>query len=315
MAKPNATLAPTDAQPAGLFGTLVLQEPQSGEADGQWKLAAPFFYEARRCFEHCDRRICLLAQGSRGPTHAQPDHELCRLVIPVETRTDLASIPRPAEWLFRRYGAYTDAAVIHDELCDPKYPGDQRFYADWLFRNLMTRDLRVFPPRAWIMWAAVSIATFKDRRLLVFLALVLTQLVIWAAGVVLVWQLSWWGVALIVGLCPVWFWGATRIGRRPGWKRAVFALPLIITPMTPVILLMAVVALALLFIGAVEAVAAYAFGGRKDRIGAVAKRRAPSASSAPGPSTRARPSRDTSPAPAGQPLGPTEPEGRWRVNP
>ena len=262
--------------PDAIFGTLVLQEPQSGEADGQWKLAEPFFYEARRCLPHCDRTACLLGKGvSEG--------DMCRIVIQKGTPTDLASIPRPAEWLFRRYGAYTDAAVVHDQLCDPAYPGDQRFYADWLFRNIMTRDLQVFPPRAWIMWAAVSIASFKDRRLPVLVGLSFIQCGIWALGLWLFLRHGLAGLAVVLALWPFWFWVATIIARKPGWKRAVVALPFIVTPMTPVLMLMFVIAMVLLVLRLAEMAASTWFGGRKSSSPPAPRRAPPGATRAEPP--------------------------------
>ena len=300
----NNESSPDDGPP-GVFGTLILQEPQSGEADGQWQLAEPFFYEARRCFAGCDKADCLLAASRPA---SDPDG-LCRLVIAKGTRTDLASIPRSAEWLFRRYGVYTDAAVIHDYLCDDRFPGDQRFYADWTFRNLMTRDLKVFPPRAWVMWAAVSIATLKERRLGALIALAILQIGIWCVGFALIVTLRWWGLALIAGLCPLWFWAATRLAKKPSWWRAMVALPAIVTPMTPIIAIMAGLAVTLFMIKLIETRASKWFGGAAP---------APARTSTRGSGPSATPAAPAAPAPAPAAPAPAkapEPKGRYRVDP
>ena len=338
----------TPDDPPGIFGTLILQEPHSGEADGQWKLAAPFFYEARQCFDRCEKSTCLLA-ASRPPDDRDG---LCRLVIAKGTQTDLASIPRPAEWLFRRYGVYTDAAVIHDYLCDDRFPDDQRFSADWIFRNLMIRDLKIFPMRAWIMWAAVSLATFKERRPEVLIPLIIVQVAIWCVGVALIATLGCWGVAVIAALWPLWFAIAVRFARRPSWSGAMIALPAIITPMTPIIAIMGLLAVILVGIKGIEWVFSHAFY-RTARPSAVRVPAAPGSSAGgaqtgPAPSTQvggaaapdsstpvptsdaaassaptastpgappAQPPETAEPSASGQPAAPAEPDGRYRVDP
>jgi hypothetical protein len=79
--------------------------------------------------------------------------------------TDLASIPFFATWLVPRDGKHTPAALLHDSLYADarcmKKDGIAAFErADWVFRGAMDVN-RVPLIRRWLMWAAVSVGTFK----------------------------------------------------------------------------------------------------------------------------------------------------------
>ena len=169
----------------------------------------------------------------------------------------------------------------------------------------MTRDLKVFPPRAWVMWAAVSIATLKERRLGALIALAILQIGIWCVGFALIVTLRWGGLALIAGLCPLWFWAATRLAKKPSWWRAMVALPAIVTPMTPIIAIMAGLAVTLFIIKMIETRASKWFGGAAP---------APARTSTRGSGPSATPAAPT-PAPAAPPPAAPEPKGRYRVDP
>jgi len=88
--------------------------------------------------------------------------ELCyqgkkdRFTVPVEQKTDFASVPRVFVWFLPRYGRYTKAAILHDYLWSVEVPAGRisRVDADGLFRQAM-RELGVPFLRRWIMWAAV----------------------------------------------------------------------------------------------------------------------------------------------------------------
>lgn len=69
-------------------------------------------------------------------------------------QTDLASVPLIMTWLFPRYGLYTKAAVVHDELCRPESPVD-RFEADEVFNEMMA-VLGVPKLRRLLMASAVT---------------------------------------------------------------------------------------------------------------------------------------------------------------
>jgi len=99
------------------------------------------------------------------------DGEARRFQVPapgVTFKTDLASIPRPVTWLIPKDGRHTPAALLHDALM-PKTPtiyhGPEldRVEADRIFRNAM-RHLGVPFLRRWIIWSAVSLATFVGGR-------------------------------------------------------------------------------------------------------------------------------------------------------
>jgi Protein of unknown function (DUF1353) len=78
--------------------------------------------------------------------------------VPVQKRTDFASVPRPFVWFIPRYGRYTKAAILHDYLCSAEVPAGHidRIDADGIFRQAM-RELGVPFLRRWIMWAAVRL--------------------------------------------------------------------------------------------------------------------------------------------------------------
>jgi Protein of unknown function (DUF1353) len=79
-----------------------------------------------------------------------------RFTVPIEQKTDFASVPRIFVWFLPRYGRYTKAAILHDYLWSVEVPAGRisRVDADGLFRQAM-RELGVPFLRRWIMWAAV----------------------------------------------------------------------------------------------------------------------------------------------------------------
>lgn len=86
-------------------------------------------------------------------------------------RTDLASVPFFATWLVPRDGKHTPAALLHDSLyADARAIGSTKDRiralqtADWVFRGAMDVT-RVSLVRRWLMWAAVSVATFSKGSL------------------------------------------------------------------------------------------------------------------------------------------------------
>ncbi len=76
-------------------------------------------------------------------------------------RTDLASVPDLFTWLVPRSGVFLPAAVLHDAMVrEGQYLGPtvDRVEADRIFRNAM-QHLGTGKVRAWLMWAAVTMAT------------------------------------------------------------------------------------------------------------------------------------------------------------
>lgn len=73
-------------------------------------------------------------------------------VVPRDTLTDFASVPRLFTWLVPTSGTYTKAAVLHDFLCStaPVPRND----ADGIFRRAMG-ELGVATVRRYVMWGAV----------------------------------------------------------------------------------------------------------------------------------------------------------------
>jgi len=86
-------------------------------------------------------------------------------VVPAGFRTDFASVPRVAVWLFPRFGRYTLAAVLHDWLITVGLTTrviDSRD-ADGVFRRVMA-ELHVPPVRRWLMWAGVRWGALANPR-------------------------------------------------------------------------------------------------------------------------------------------------------
>jgi len=83
--------------------------------------------------------------------------------VPVNERTDFASVPRVFVWFIPRYGRYTKAAILHDYLCSIAAPAGRisRIEADGIFRQAM-RELGVPFLRRWIMWAAVRLGALTN---------------------------------------------------------------------------------------------------------------------------------------------------------
>lgn len=120
--------------------------------------------------------------------------------VPVGFRTDFASVPRAFVWLLPRYGAYSQAAILHDYLlhCDITSRRD----ADGLFRRAM-RELGVSVARRWLMWAAVRSASLmsgasgKEWLQFLVVAALAIPFVALPAVMVQLWLLAFW---LIEGL-------------------------------------------------------------------------------------------------------------------
>lgn len=77
--------------------------------------------------------------------------------VPAGYVTDLASVPRPVQWLVPRAGLYNWAAVVHDYLCTCLEVGRPVFSSvdtDGTFRRIM-RELSVGVILRWLMWAGV----------------------------------------------------------------------------------------------------------------------------------------------------------------
>ena len=85
--------------------------------------------------------------------------------VPLESKTDFASVPRVFIWFLPRYGRYTKAAILHDFLWRERAKKGLMTWrdADGVFRRAM-RDLNVPFLRRWIMWAAVRWAGLKNAN-------------------------------------------------------------------------------------------------------------------------------------------------------
>lgn len=79
--------------------------------------------------------------------------------------TDLASVPKIFTWLIPRAGVFTPAALLHDAHVGGHYRGPQieRIESDRIFREAMI-VLGTGRVRAWMMWAAVVMATMWTSR-------------------------------------------------------------------------------------------------------------------------------------------------------
>jgi hypothetical protein len=80
--------------------------------------------------------------------------------------TDFASVPRFLHWLVSPYGAYTNAAIVHDWLITDLIPAKSITSrdTDGIFRRIM-EELGVPFATRWLMWGAVRLgALFNPRR-------------------------------------------------------------------------------------------------------------------------------------------------------
>ena len=64
------------------------------------------------------------------------------ITVPAGFRTDLASVPWQLVWksMFRQFGKWGGAAVVHDYLYRTKPPGVTKEEADLVFLDLLTQD-------------------------------------------------------------------------------------------------------------------------------------------------------------------------------
>lgn len=80
-------------------------------------------------------------------------------------KTDFATVPRIFQGMLPATGGYTQAAVLHDFLCDHGLelePQISRFDADGIFRRVMREHAVRFFTR-WIMWAAVRTPGIRQK--------------------------------------------------------------------------------------------------------------------------------------------------------
>jgi hypothetical protein len=124
-------------------------------------------------------------------------------LVPKEYTTDFASVPRMFWWLIPRYGRYTEAAVLHDYLCDEARDGRfSRCDADGIFRRTL-RELGVGYLRRRMMWAAdrwgggVHKCGWQQLALVLFITVLALPLLV-PAVVVFAFLLAFWVVALTV---------------------------------------------------------------------------------------------------------------------
>ncbi|MEU1982695.1 DUF1353 domain-containing protein [Nocardia sp. NPDC019395] len=152
----------------GFTSSLVVEE-----IDGEfWKVREPLIYEgANETFE-----------------------------VPVDFRTDFASVPRPFVWLIPRYGVYTRAAILHDFLLRTERVG--KADADGLFRRAL-RECDVSRPRRWMMWTAVRFGSrlegISPAAFAVFMLVAVLSIVFLAIPtvVVTVFLVLFWFIELI----------------------------------------------------------------------------------------------------------------------
>lgn len=127
-------------------------------------------------------------------------------VVPVDTETDFASVPKIFQWLVPRTGRYTRAAVLHDYLWKERPNGLSRADADGLFRRAMA-ELKAPFLRRWTIWAAVRIASLflsgfrdgpRDLPRIILLFLVPGSIVIPGGLVVGTLLLGFWALEILV---------------------------------------------------------------------------------------------------------------------
>jgi hypothetical protein len=82
--------------------------------------------------------------------------------VPTGFRTDLASVPRPVQWLVPKDGTYEKAAVLHDWCCEVGIAAGliSAVDTDGLFRRVMAEsgvDLLL----RWLMWTGVRLGALQ----------------------------------------------------------------------------------------------------------------------------------------------------------
>jgi hypothetical protein len=147
-----------------------------------------------------------------------------RFSVPIDQRTDFASVPRVFAWFLPRYGRYTKAAVLHDYLWNVAVPEGRlnRLDADGIFRQAM-RELGVPFLRRWIMWAAVRWGALakpdgrtgwiREAWRVVLVTIVALPIVLPAAAVILVTIPVFYLVELALWV-PLWL--ARRVRKQRG---------------------------------------------------------------------------------------------------
>lgn len=85
-------------------------------------------------------------------------------VVPSGQRTDFASVPTWLQSFVQSTGAWTLAAVLHDDFCRHLAAGDcvvSSSEADGIFRRVMRED-GVGLVKRWSMWSAVRLAALRS---------------------------------------------------------------------------------------------------------------------------------------------------------
>jgi hypothetical protein len=131
-----------------------------------------------------------------------------RFTIPIDSKTDFASVPAPLRWLIPKSGRHSKAAVLHDFLWRSVPMPCSYSDADGLFRRALY-DLHVPLLRRWLMWAGVRWASlfktgFRDGPEDLLQLLPVTAfpgLFVLASGVIVLFMLLAFGLLeLVAGL-------------------------------------------------------------------------------------------------------------------
>lgn len=119
-----------ESQPRSRCSTFASSDPETDEAWNKWLTTRPLRIEADGWLD-----------------------------VPIDFETDLVSVPNAFSWFIPRAWRFARAAVLHDRLWKlaDKKQYDRRD-ADRQFRVALEKS-GVSPPRRWIMWAAVRLAS------------------------------------------------------------------------------------------------------------------------------------------------------------
>jgi len=80
-------------------------------------------------------------------------HDKDRIIVPKNIYyTDLASVPKGLQWIFKPNGKYTRASIVHDYLYDNR--AISRYKADLIFLRAMKSDNVNFSTR-WLFFGMV----------------------------------------------------------------------------------------------------------------------------------------------------------------
>jgi hypothetical protein len=176
-----------------------------------------------------------MPEGQAPAEYTVPQHHFDLPPDQGDNSTDLASVPQWLWWFIASYGRHTRPALLHDYLVDQPNIVKRRG-ADHAFRVALDESGVGFV-RSWLMWTAVSFATWLRtgwlRLALVIFALYFAafaaSIIYWVSGGSWSWLGNWawlgahpWAPTLAIGLAG-FLWGHR-------WPFTILAVAVLLAP-------------------------------------------------------------------------------------